>query len=306
MTALISQETEAARDGGATPDGPAARAPRFRSRRFRSRASTVIASVILLAFTAVVLTPIWVLVMVSLQHGNSSPSNPFALPTPIDFQNYVNAFQNMHYLRSVGNTLIITLATAVITVFAASLAAWAIVRHTRRWTRTLYQIFVSGLTIPIFVVLTPLYEVMQKLHLLDSYIGIVLAYTATIMPFAVFFFAGFLRTVPPELEEAAAVDGAGLIRTYWRIVFPLLRPATATLAIFVILQVWNDLILPLVLLSSDDKQTVTLAVYATIGTHTMSPEQLLPTLVLGVLPLFIVFLALQRYVVAGIAVGAGK
>ncbi|MEY9952316.1 carbohydrate ABC transporter permease [Leifsonia sp. EB34] len=306
MTALISQETEAARDDRATPEGHSARAPRFRSRRFRSRASTVIASVILLAFTAVVLTPIWVLVMVSLQHGNSSPSNPFALPSPIDVQNYVNAFQNMHYLRSVGNTLIITLATAVITVFAASLAAWAIVRHTRRWTRTLYQVFVSGLTIPIFVVLTPLYEVMQKLHLLDSYIGIVLAYTATIMPFAVFFFAGFLRTVPPELEEAAAVDGAGLIRTYWRIVFPLLRPATATLAIFVILQVWNDLILPLVLLSSDDKQTVTLAVYATIGTHTMSPEQLLPTLVLGVLPLFIVFLALQRYVVAGIAVGAGK
>jgi raffinose/stachyose/melibiose transport system permease protein len=306
MTALISRETASDAEGRVPSNRPTAHAPRFRGRRLRSRASTVIASVILLAFTAVVLTPIWVLVMVSLHHGNSSPSNAFALPAPIDFQNYVNAFQNMHYLRSVGNTLIITLATAVITVFAASLAAWAIVRHTRRWTRTLYQIFVSGLTIPIFVVLTPLYEVMQKLHLLDSYIGIVLAYTATIMPFAVFFFAGFLRSVPPELEEAAAVDGAGLIRTYWRIVFPLLRPATATLAIFVILQVWNDLILPLVLLSSDDKQTVTLAVYATIGTHTMSPEQLLPTLVLGVLPLFIVFLALQRYVVAGIAVGAGK
>ncbi|MEY9852315.1 raffinose/stachyose/melibiose transport system permease protein [Leifsonia sp. EB41] len=305
MTALISRETEPTAPRAAA-EKPTGRAPRFRSRRFRSRASTAIASVILLAFTAVVLTPIWVLVMVSLHHGSAAPSNPFALPAPIDFQNYVNAFENMHYLRSVGNTLIITLATAVITVFSASLAAWAIVRHTRRWTRTLYQLFVSGLTIPIFVVLTPLYEVMQKLHLLDSYVGIVLAYTATIMPFAVFFFAGFLRTVPPELEEAAAVDGAGLLRTYWKIVFPLLRPATATLAIFVILQVWNDLILPLVLLSSDDKQTVTLAVYATIGTHTMSPEQLLPTLVLGVLPLFVVFLALQRYVVAGIAVGAGK
>ncbi len=306
MTAFISQGTASDVVGRTPTPRPSVRGSRLRTRRLRSRASTVIASVILLAFTAVVLTPIWVLVMVSLHHGTSSPSNPFALPAPIDFQNYINAFQNMHYLRSVGNTLIITLATAVITVFAASLAAWGIVRHTRRWTRTLYQIFVSGLTIPIFVVLTPLYEVMQKLHLLDSYIGIVLAYTATIMPFAVFFFAGFLRTVPPELEEAAAVDGAGLIRTYWKIVFPLLRPATATLAIFVILQVWNDLILPLVLLSSDDKQTVTLAVYATIGTHSMSPEQLLPTLVLGVLPLFIVFLALQRYVVAGIAVGAGK
>ncbi|WP_415854575.1 carbohydrate ABC transporter permease [Sinomonas sp. G460-2] len=296
MTALISRTDTVRQDAR----------PHIRTRRLRTRVSRVVASVILLAFTAVVLTPIWVLVVVSLHHGSAAPENPFALPAPPDFQNYVTAFQDMHYLRSVGNTLIITLATAVLTVLAASLAAWAIVRHTRRWTRTVYQIFVSGLTIPIFVVLTPLYDVMQKLHLLDSFVGIVLAYTATLMPFAVFFFAGFLRTVPPELEEAAAVDGAGLLRTYWRIVFPLLRPATATLAIFVILQVWNDLILPLVLLSSDSKQTVTLAVYATIGTHTMSPEQLLPTLVLGVLPLFIVFLTLQRYVVAGIAAGAGK
>ena len=295
MTTLISSRTTAE-----------AEAPRYRIRRARARAGRVIASILLLAFTGVVLTPIWVLVVVSLHHGSAAPANPFALPAPLDFQNYVTAFQNMHYLRSVGNTLIITLSTAVLTVLAGSLAAWAIVRHTRRWTRTLYQVFVSGLTIPIFVVLTPLYEVMQKLHLLDSYAGIVLAYTATIMPFAVFFFAGFLRTVPAELEEAAAVDGAGLLRTYWQIVFPLLRPATATLAIFIVLQVWNDLILPLVLLSSDSKQTVTLAVYATIGTHTLSPEQLLPTLVLGVLPLFLVFLALQRYVVAGIAVGAGK
>lgn len=279
---------------------------RFRGRRLRTRLGTIVASVIFVALTALVLTPIYVLVVVSFQHDSAALENPFALPWPPEWQNYVTAFVNMHYLRSVGNTLLITLATAALSVITASLAAWVIVRHTRRWTRTLYQVFVSGLTIPIFVVLTPLYEVLQRLHLLDSYPGIILTYTATIMPFAVFFFAGFLRTIPEELEDAAAVDGAGLMRTFWQIVFPLLRPATATLAIFVILQVWNDLILPLVLLTSDSKQTVTLAVYATIGTHTLSPEQLLPTLVLGVLPLFVVFLALQRYVVAGIAVGAGK
>ena len=275
-------------------------------RRTRTRVGRAVASLVLLVFTGLVLTPLYVLVVVSLHHGQSAPDNPFAFPTAPDWQNYRTAFVNMHYLRSVANTLLITLATAALTVLTASLAAWAIVRHTRRWTRTVYHVFVSGLTIPIFVVLTPLYEVLQKLHLLDSYGGIVLAYTATIMPFAVFFFAGFLRTIPAELEEAAAVDGAGLLRTFRQIVFPLLRPATATLAIFVILQVWNDLILPLVLLSSDSKQTVTLAVYATIGTHTLSPEQLLPTLVLGVLPLFVVFMTLQRYVVAGIAVGVGK
>jgi raffinose/stachyose/melibiose transport system permease protein len=279
---------------------------RARMRFVRRRTSTVMASVLLVAFTGITLLPIYIMLTVSLRNGTDSGSNAFSLPLDPHWHNYVDAFQNMHYLRSVTNTLIITIATAALTILTSSMAAWAIVRYTRRWTRTAYQVFVAGLTIPVFVVLTPLYQVLQQLRLLDTYPGIVLAYTAMTMPFAVFFFAGFLRTVPAELEEAAAVDGCGLLRTYWHIVLPLLKPATATLTIFIILQVWNDLVLPLVLLSSDAKQTVTLAVYATIGTHSFSPAELLPTLVLGVIPLFVVFLLLQRYVVAGISVGAGK
>jgi raffinose/stachyose/melibiose transport system permease protein len=280
--------------------------PVRRIQRIKHRASTAISSTLLVAFAALTLLPIYIMITVSLKTANDGASNPFALPLNPQWQNYVNAFINMQYLVSVGNTLIITISTAVLTIFTASMAAWAIVRYTKRWTRTAYQIFVAGLTIPVFVVITPLYQILQQLHLLDSYLGIVLAYTALTMPFAVFFFSGFLRAVPAELEEAAAVDGCGIFRTYWSIVLPLLRPATATLTIFIILQVWNDLILPLILLSSNDKQTVTLSVYATIGTHTFSTAQLLPTLVLGVIPLFIVFLILQRYVVAGISVGAGK
>jgi raffinose/stachyose/melibiose transport system permease protein len=280
--------------------------PVRRIQRIKHRASTAISSTLLVAFAALTLLPIYIMIAVSLKTANDGASNPFALPLNPQWQNYVNAFINMQYLVSVGNTLIITISTAVLTIFTASMAAWAIVRYTKRWTRTAYQIFVAGLTIPVFVVITPLYQILQQLHLLDSYLGIVLAYTALTMPFAVFFFSGFLRAVPAELEEAAAVDGCGIFRTYWSIVLPLLRPATATLTIFIILQVWNDLILPLILLSSNDKQTVTLSVYATIGTHTFSTAQLLPTLVLGVIPLFIVFLILQRYVVAGISVGAGK
>ena len=280
--------------------------PARRSRRTRHLISTGFASLLLVAFAVLTLLPIYLMVAVSLKTAGAGETNPFALPLNPQWQNYVDAFINMHYLVSVGNTLVITISTALLTIFTGSMAAWAIVRYTRRWTRSAYQIFVAGLTIPIFVVITPLYQILQQLHLLDTYPGIVLAYTAMTLPFAVFFFAGFLRAIPAELEEAAAVDGCGLLRTYWSIVLPLLRPATATLTIFIILQVWNDLVLPLILLSSNDKQTVTLSIYATIGTHTLSTAQLLPTLVLGVTPLFIVFLILQRQVVAGISVGAGK
>jgi raffinose/stachyose/melibiose transport system permease protein len=277
----------------------------FGSRQVK-RIPTLIAGGLLIAFAALTLVPIYLLVAVSLETSSGPKSNPFAFPLNPQWGNYVAAFNNMNYIRSLGNTLLITGCTAVLTLFAASAAAWVLVRSTRRWTDTVYKIFVAGLTIPIFVVITPLYQVLQQMGLLDSYLGIILAYTALSMPFAVFFFCGFLRTIPVELEEAAAVDGSGPFRTYWSIVLPLLRPANATLIIFIVLAVWNDVVLPLVLLTSNDKQTVTLGVYATIGSHTLSTTELLPTLVLGVLPLFIVFLLLQRYVVAGITVGAGK
>lgn len=291
-------------------DTPASRPPApvktRRARRLRQRMGALTASVVLLAFTALMLTPIYVLIVVSLQKDSAAQSNPFALPHPIEWQNYVHAFVNMDYLRSVGNTVLITGATAILTVIVGSLAAWAIARHVRRWTAAVYLVFVGGLTVPVFVILTPLYEVLQKVHLLDTYIGIILAYTAITLPFAIFFFTGFLRSIPHEVEEAAAIDGAGVLRTYWQVIFPLLRPATATLAVFIVLQVWNDLVLPIVLLSSDTKQTVTLTVYNTIGTHTLSTSQLMPTLVLGVLPLFLMFLILQKQVVAGISAGGGK
>lgn len=297
MTTSLSAGGRGSNEG--TPSGG-------RRRRLRSRSSTVIASIALLVFTALMLAPIYVLIMVSLQKGDVAVDNPFAIPHPLEWENYVNAFINMNYVRSVGNTLLITGVTAVLTVLAGSLAAWAIARNSRRWTRNVYSVFVAGLTVPVFVILTPLYEVLQRVHLLDSYIGIILAYTAITLPFAVFFFSGFLRSVPAEVEEAAAIDGAGTLRMYWNIVLPLLRPATATVAVFIVLQVWNDLVLPIVLLSSTEKQTVTLAVYNTIGTHTLSTTELMPTLVLGVLPLFVVFLLLQRHVVAGISAGASK
>lgn len=288
----------------AAPSAPSA--PSVSSARLRRRAANTFAGVLLVGLTLAVLVPIYIMVVVSLHPADGASDNAFAFPTHPAWHNYVDAFTSMNYLRNVENTLVITLSTAVLTVLTGSLAGWAIARRTRRWTRTVYQVFVSGLTIPVFVIITPLYMVMRQLHMLDSPLSVVLGETALSLPFAVFFFTGFVRSIPAELEEAAAVDGAGLTRTFVQVVFPLLRPATLTLAIFVVLQVWNDLVLPLVLLSSDDQMTVTQSVYNTIGTHSFNTSQLLPTLVLGVIPLFVVFALLQRYVVAGIAVGTGK
>jgi raffinose/stachyose/melibiose transport system permease protein len=233
-------------------------------------------------------------------------SHPLALTGHLSLHNYVAAIKDMDYGRSLGNTVLITGGAAVLVMFTGSLAAWPMARIARRWTRLVYQLFVAGLTVPVFVMITPLYMLMRDLKLLDSYTSVILSEAALSLPFAVLFFTSFLRSVPAELEEAAAIDGAGPLRTYWHVIVPLLRPATATLVITLTLSIWNDLVIPLVMLTSDSKQTITLDVYSTIGTHAYSTAQLLPTVVLGTAPLLVVFLVLQRYIVAGITAGVGK
>ena len=270
--------------------------------RLRSR----ISSVLLVLFVLAMLSPVFLLVSISLRTDGDVARDPLGPPLEIHFENYINAFQNMDFLRSLLNTTVITACTVVLVVLFGSLAAWAIARNARRWSRFAYSAFVAGLTIPIFATMTPLYLLMQQLHLLDTFVAVVLTYTAMNLPLAVFFFSSFLRTVPAELEEAAAIDGVGVLRTYWHIVFPLLRPASATLVIFVSLAVWNDLVVPLLFLTSDDSKTVILSVYSFVGTHSTDTSALFPAVVLGTIPLFVVFVLLQRYVVAGVAAGVGK
>ena len=287
------------RPGTSAPD------PNHTARRRKALRSRLSAAGLLLV-TLIVVAPILLMLKVSLQSDADLAANPLSLPSHLNFHNYIAAFKDMNYGRSLFNTVLITGGAAVLVLLFGSLAAWPLARLARRWTKVVYQFFVAGLTVPVFVMITPLYILMRDLGLLDSYVSVILSEAAISLPFAVLFFTSFLRAVPAELEEAAAIDGAGTLRTYWHVVLPLLRPASATLVITLTLVVWNDLIIPLVLLTSDDKQTITLDVYSTIGTHSYSASQLLPAVVLGTAPLLVVFIVLQRHIVAGITAGVGK
>ncbi len=163
-----------------------------------------------------------------------------------------------------------------------------------------------GIAIPLFVTLTPLYVLFRSLGLLNSYLGIVIAYVAVNIPLGVFFYTSFIRSLPPELDEAAQIDGATILQVYWHVILPLLRPVTAALAFFVTLSVWNDLVYPLVFLTDDRKFTITVAVFRFLGSHGLDPTQLFPAAVLGTLPLVVVFFFLQRRIVSGITAGAVK
>lgn len=272
-------------------------------RRVRHRLSDVL----LIALTLFMLLPILMIVNLSLRPATDRATGALDPPSHLAWSNYVDVFHQMNYLSSAGNTLLITAASATLVVLTGSSSAWAIARHTRGWTTWAYRLFLSGLTIPVFVLLTPLFVLMRDLNLLDNLLSVILANSALNLPLAVVFYSSFLRSVPTELEDAAAVDGCGLFGTYWHIVLPLLAPATATVTIFISLATWNDLILPLVFLSSPEKTTVILSVYDFLGIGgRFQTAQLFPAVVLASLPLFILFLVLQRHIVAGITAGMGK
>ncbi|NYD54405.1 carbohydrate ABC transporter permease [Microbacterium pseudoresistens] len=228
------------------------------------------------------------------------------LPTRLTFDNFANTIEQLHYGRSVLNTVLILVGTSVLVVVFGSLASYPLARISRRWTGWAYRLFILGMSLPVFVTLAPLYLLMRDLGLLNSLFGVVLIYTATYLPITIFFYTSFLRQVPAELEEAAAIDGAGFFRMFWQIVLPLLRPVTGTLLVYIALHVWNDLVIPLVFLNEPETRTVMVNAYALVNPNTVEPTMLFPAAVLGVLPLLIVFLVLQKQVVAGMTAGAVK
>ncbi|MDG4674832.1 carbohydrate ABC transporter permease [Shinella sp. 838] len=264
------------------------------------------ASVVMLLIIFVMLTPVVYMILMSFRTGAEIGADPLGLPTSLYLGNYTNALEKMDYFRAVVNSVGITASVTTLVALLGSMAAYPLARNSSRAGRAFIMLVALGLATPAFVTITPIYVIFRSLGLLDSYPGIILAFTALNLPLAVFFYVGFIGAIPRELEEAARLDNCSDWQVFWYVIRPLLGPATATLSLFVMLMVWNDFTYPLLLLSDNDKFTVMIAVYRFVGNHNLVPEQLFPAAVLGSLPLLIIFVIFQRRIVAGVTAGAVK
>jgi ABC-type glycerol-3-phosphate transport system permease component len=260
----------------------------------------------LLASVAVILLPFAFTVMTAFRPREDVAADPLGLPTRLTGANFADVIGRMDYLVSVGNSIVILLGSLFVSVILGALAAYPLARITSRWSTFTFRLFIAGTTIPVFVLIAPLYLLQRDLGILNTHLGVILTYSALNLPVAIFFYTSFLRQVPIELEEAASLDGAGPLRIFFTVIFPLLRPITATLATFLTLSIWNDLIIPLVFLRDAELRTVMANAYALIGAYSIDPTVLFPAALLGVAPLLIVFIVLQRQVVAGLTMGAVK
>ncbi|WP_417260736.1 carbohydrate ABC transporter permease [Celeribacter sp.] len=272
----------------------------------KRRTKSVLVHGIVLALVAIMLLPLIYMVMMSFKTSTELAQDPLGLPDSLYWGNYMEALSSMGYVRSVLNSMGITISVIVVVVFAGAMAAYPLARLQNRVSRTIVMVMALGLATPNFVTITPIYVIFRDLGLLDTYLGIVLAFAALKLPLAVFFYTSFIAAIPIDLEEAARLDNCNNWQIFWHVIRPLLAPVTATLSLFVMIMVWNDFIYPLLLLTDKDKLTVMIAVYKFVGNTGIDATKLFPAAVLGSLPLLIMFAVFQRKIMAGATAGAVK
>lgn len=265
-----------------------------------------ILEIVMILIAICMLVPLYYLIVTTFKTGEQAVASPLSLPTSLDFTTYVNAWNTMHYSKVLLNNVIIAFCSVSGIVLLASMAAYGLERRKTKLTNGIFVLFLIGLMIPFQVATIPLFRLVKSIGLNDTLIGVILINIFIQMPFNIFLMKNFIKTVPMELEESGSIDGCGTWRTFWNIVFPLLTPIIATLAILASLSVWNDFYIPLLFLQSREKGVILLEVYRNIGQFSVDWTSFFPMMVLSILPLLILYLFMQKYIIQGIASGAIK
>lgn len=252
------------------------------------------------------LAPLVLAVVNSFKTNGEILTNVISLPTQITFENYVRSFGKMHYLRSLGNTVFLAGGSVALIVLFSALAGWKLCRTKTRLSRFLLSLFIFSMLIPFSSIMIPLYKVVLVLDIKNSLFGLCFVYAGLGVSMAIFLYHGFVKGIPKELEEAAAIDGCSPLQTFFRIVFPMLKPVTATICITNVLWIWNDFLLPLIILSDNKKYTLLLSTNTLFGQYSSDWSAILSALVIAALPVILFYALLQKQILKGITDGAMK
>ena len=267
---------------------------------------TFIVEILAVLLGLVFLVPFYYVLSNSLKSFAEILSNTSALPTTIQFQNFVNAFNQMNYLKVLSNSLIITVISNAVLVIFCSMAAYMLVRTKKKISSIIFMAFVAAMVIPFQSIMIPLVKVAGNLNLLNSIWGIVIMYLGFGSGMTIFLYHGFIKGIPVELEEAAIIDGCSRLGVFWRIVFPLLKPITVTVVILNSLWIWNDFLLPSLVLQDPELRTIPLATFFFFGQYTKQWDLALAALMLSIIPLLIFFFSMQKHIIKGITSGSIK
>jgi raffinose/stachyose/melibiose transport system permease protein len=268
---------------------------------------SIIVWVVLVLGACVTLFPIYMGILNSLKTEGDMMNNILSIPARFEFGNYKDAFEKTNYLRSLGNTVLVSVAGLVGIIVFSSMAGYKLSRTPGKLSTFLFNLFVLSMLIPFHSIMISLNRVSMALQVQGTLVGLSMIYVGLGVSMAIFLYHGFVKSIPRDIDEAAVIDGCGELRLYVTVILPLLMPITMTAAILNLLWMWNDFLLPLLMLSDSDQYTLLLSINMLFGQYGNNDwAAILPALVLTMLPVIVVYLLLQKYILNGVGDGAVK
>ena len=262
--------------------------------------------IIMIIWSLIAMAPVWLLLINTLKPKKEIYTNPFGLPREWTLDNYRYIISDNNFFGYFKNSFIVVVVSLAVILLLGSLCAYALAHWRTRTSRGVYFFIIVGMMLPIKIATIRLLEIMKTLGLLNTLWSLFPVYIAMGLPIAVFILTEFIRGLPGELYEAGFMDGAGRFMIYRKIVLPLIRPALATVAIYNLVPIWNDLWFPLIFINVENQKTVLLAVTRLQGQYTTDWPKLLTILSLSALPVILLYLTMSKQFVKGLTAGAVK
>ncbi len=274
----------------------------------RKPASAIAVHGILILYTALALFPIVLVVMNSFKARKAIFGSPLALPTPSTFSliGYDKVFGDSSIVSYYINSITVTGGTIFFTLLFGAMAAWALTEYKFRWNTMLTLFLAIGIMVPIRLGSVAIIQLIVQMNLINTLTALILVYTAQNLPLSIFILSEFIAQIPKDLREAARCDGLSEYNIFFFIVLPLIRPAMATVAVFTMIPVWNDLWFPLLLAPTGGKQTITLGIQQFLGQYITDWNAVLSALSTAIIPVLILYVIFSRQLIRGLTSGAVK
>lgn len=270
----------------------------------------IVGFVVVVCLFLLYMVPFILVLLNSFKAKRDIIKNPFAIVAEKGYtiDNYLKAFDKMDFIKAFGNSLFVTGLSTLLVIILASMTAYYFTRAKNTFSRLFFALMAASMIIPFQAIMIPLVSIYGSgLHLLNHRLTLVFMHTGFAMSMSVFIYQGFIKGgIPVSLEEAAYLDGCTKVQTFFKVVFPLLKPTTATLVILNVLAFWNDYLLPSLVLGKKELYTLPLSTYMFYGTYSADYGVIMAALVLTVAPLLILYLFLQRQIIDGVVAGAVK
>lgn len=266
--------------------------------------------VVVLVMFCLYMVPFILVLLNSFKQKRDIIKNPFSFVTEKGYTvlNYVKAFEKMNFLRAIGNSFLITSISTLAVIVLSSMVAYYFTRSKNKFSKVFFALMAASMIIPFQAIMIPLVSIYgAKLQVLNNRLTLIYMHTGFAMSMSVFIYQGFIKSgIPISLEEAAYIDGCTKLQTFFKVVFPLLKPTTATLVILNVLAFWNDYLLPSLVLGKKELYTLPLSTYLFYGTYSSDYGVIMAALALTVLPILILYLLLQKHIIDGVVAGAVK